>query len=119
MTTFLSGTEAAAPNAQHVIVHVDAAGQMRCVPSELNVVGPDVLIAFHLEGSPWAFPASAAVVVSQGGSQFPLPSWTLNDKLAALLDRNTEKGSFSYTVTVQNTVTGRRQQLDPTIRNDA
>jgi hypothetical protein len=114
----LSNLETALQNTRHVIVNVDAAGQMDCVPSELTVTGSDVLIAFHLNGMDWAFPAAAAVVVSDPEGQFPFPSWTLNDKLATLLDRNTAKASFSYTVTVRNIRTGHQQRLDPTIKNE-
>lgn len=104
---------------RHVIVNVDAAGSLTCVPAELNVTGADVLISFHLNGEDWIFPDSGAVVVANGGSQFPIPSWTVHRKQAALLDCDSAPGTFSYTVTVQHAVTGRRCSLDPTIKNES
>jgi len=103
---------------QHVLVNVDTAGNISCAPAQLNVTGSDVLITFLLSGSDWAFADSEAVVVSGGGSQFPIPSWTVNNKQAALLDCNTQPGSFSYTVTVQHVVTGHKRSMDPTIKNE-
>ena len=102
---------------RHVMVNVDAAGNMTCVPDELDVSGSEVLITFHLNGNDWAFPDTEAVVVSDGGSQFPIPSWTVHKKQAALLDCDNTPGSFSYTVTVEHTSTGHRRSLDPTIKN--
>jgi len=111
-------TDAVEQSVQHVLVNVDAAGNISCVPSELNVVGTDVLITFLLSGANWGFPDSGAVVVSNGGSQFPIPCWTVNNKQAALLDCNSVQGTFSYTVTVQNASTGQERHMDPTIKNE-
>jgi hypothetical protein len=108
---------AAEQTVRHVVVKVAADGTMTCLPDELDVSGANVLIAFRLDGNGWVFPDSGAVVVSGGGSQFPIPSWTVNPKLAALLDCDTATGSFSYTVTVQDSTSGRRMHLDPTIKN--
>ena len=105
-------------NVRHVLIKVDIAGVVTCQPEVLNVSGADVLIAFRLDATNWSFPDTGAVVVSGGGSQFPIPSWTVNPKQAALLDCDTSTGSFSYTVTVQNNTTGQRKSLDPQIRND-
>ncbi len=103
---------------QHVLVKVDTAGTVTCLPEVLNVSGANVLIAFRLDATNWSFADTGAVVVSGGGSQFPIPSWTVNPKLAALLDCDTSTGSFSYTVTVQHNSTGQRVRLDPQIRNE-
>ena len=110
--------DAVEQNVQHVLVTVDAAGTITCAPAQLDVSGTDVLITFLLSGSDWIFPDTGAVVVSNGGSRFPIPSWTVNKKQAALLDCDTAAGSFSYTVTVQHAVTGRTRSIDPTIRNE-
>jgi len=107
-----------AQSVQHVLVKVDAAGTITCLPEVLNVSGADVLIAFRLDGTNWVFPDTGAVIVSAGGTQFPIPSWTINPKLAALLDCDTSTGDFSYTVQVQHTSTGRRVRHDPQIRNE-
>lgn len=109
---------AVAQSVQHVLVKVDAAGTITCLPEVLSVSGANVLIAFRLDGANWVFPDTGAVVVGGGGSQFPIPAWTINPKLAALLDSDTSTGEFSYTVQVQHTSTGRRVRLDPTIKNE-
>jgi hypothetical protein len=118
VSTSESLPQAADPSVRHVLVTVDAAGRPSCVPALLPVSGADVLITFHLNGSDWVFPDSGAVVVTGGGSQFPIPSWTVHKKLAALLDCDNQPGDFSYTVTVQHVGTGRRVTADPTIRNE-
>jgi len=110
--------EAVEQTVRHVVVNVDAAGNISCVPAELNVSGADVLITFALDGNGWVFPDTGAVVVTNGGSQFPIPSWTLNRKQAALLDCDSSPGSFSYTVTVQHQTSGHKRSIDPTIKNE-
>jgi hypothetical protein len=117
-TTPSSASAASAdPNVFHVLVTVSVSGKMLCTPSTLNVTGSNVLISFELQSADWVFPSSDAVVVSNGGTQFPLPSWTVNDKQAALLDQDSAPGSFSYTVNVQHVATGRKLSLDPSIQN--
>ncbi|WP_425257998.1 hypothetical protein ACPOLB_21050 [Rubrivivax sp. RP6-9] len=101
----------------HVLVSVDAAGNISCQPAELDVSGSNVLIVFALAARDWVFPDSGAIVVANGGTQFPIPAWTINNKQAALLDCDTAAGTFSYTVTVQHTSSGQRKSLDPTIKN--
>ncbi|MBT9490160.1 MAG: hypothetical protein IV093_21865 [Rubrivivax sp.] len=110
--------EALEQSVRHVLVSVDAQGQPSCVPELLDVSGSDVLITFHLNAADWVFPDTGAVLVQNGGTQFPIPSWTVHKKQAALLDCDSAAGEFSYTVVVQHAQTGRRARVDPTIRND-
>lgn len=107
-----------AVNVQSVQVSVTADGTPVCAPELLDVSGSDVLIAFQLDAAEWIFPANGAVVVKDGGNQFPFPSWTVHRKLALLFDRNTSQGSFQYTVFVKHVVTGEVRSVDPTIRNE-
>lgn len=102
---------------RQVLVTVDTAGTITCQPAELDVSGANVLIVFALASRDWIFPDSGAVVVANGGTQFPIPAWTINNKQAALLDCDSSPGAFSYTVTVQHSTTGERRSLDPTIKN--
>ena len=104
---------------QHVVVIVDVAGKLNCLPPVLDVTGTDVLLSFALKGSDWVFPERGAVRVKDGAGQFPYPSWTINGKQAALFDCNTAPGQFSYTLTVQHAITGQLRRLDPTINNEA
>jgi hypothetical protein len=110
--------EAVEQDVRHVLVSVNAQGQPSCVPEVLDVSGEDVLITFHLNAADWIFPDTGAVVVQNGGTQFPIPSWTVHKKQAALLDCDSAAGDFSYTVWVQHAQTGRRASVDPTIRNN-
>jgi hypothetical protein len=110
--------DAVEQNVLQVTVHVDACGILSCQPSLLTVTGSEVLITFVLNGKGWVFPDAQAVVVNDGGDQFPIPAWTINPKQAALLDCNSASGNFSYTVTVQDPVSGEQQRLDPAIRNE-
>lgn len=115
------GFESGAPtavNVQSVQVTVTADGTPVCTPELLDVSGRDVLIAFQLDAADWKFPSQGAVVVKDGGNQFPFPSWTVNRKLALLFDRNTSQGNFQYTVYVKNVVSGEVRSVDPTIRNE-
>jgi hypothetical protein len=115
----VSTADAVEQTVMHVLVSVLADGTMSCDPAELPVTGQDALIAFFLKGDNWIFPDTDAVVVNGPSVQFPIPSWTLNSKQAALLDRNNAAGSYPYTVTIEHGTTGYRQHLDPTIRNEA
>lgn len=110
--------EAVEQDVRHVLVTVNAQGQPSCVPELLDVSGEDVLITFHLNAADWVFPDTDAVVVTNGGSQFPIPSWTVHKKQAALLDCDSAPGDFSYQVNVQHVQTGQRASVDPTIRNN-
>lgn len=107
-----------AVNVQSVQVTVTADGTPVCTPELLDVSGRDVLIAFQLDAADWKFPSQDAVVVKDGGHQFPFPSWTVKRHLALLFDRNTSQGSFQYTVYVKHVPTGVVRSVDPTIRNE-
>ncbi|MFY9512924.1 MAG: hypothetical protein WAQ05_18320 [Rubrivivax sp.] len=104
---------------QRVQVYVGAEGQPVCVPHELPVTGSDVNIRFVLMSSGWQFPATEAVVVTDGGNQFPDPAVTEGPRRATLLDVNDEPGVFAYKVTVQNVSTGELRSVDPAIRNES
>lgn len=121
----VSTTDAVDTTVVHVIVDVsiDAESRTRitCDPPVRTVTeteGPDVSIHFRLRGDDWVFPDTDAIVVTDGGDQFPEPSDTVRPRLAKLLDCNSATGTFSYTVTVQNRVTGQRSSIDPVIKNE-
>jgi hypothetical protein len=103
----------------HVTVTVDPLGTIACKPDPLPADGRNIHLTFELNAAGYVFPQDAAVVVSNPGIEFPEASRTLppNDTLATLFDRNTQKGSFKYTVTVQEVATGKLLELDPTIDN--
>jgi hypothetical protein len=103
----------------HVHVTVDNSGTVVCYPNPLPATGRDIKLKFVLKTDGYVFPNEGAVVVSQPGLQFPEASQTVppNDTIATLFDRNTAKGDFSYTVTVQQVSSGQLLRIDPTIIN--
>ena len=100
-----------------ITVSVNDAGQAECSPNPAKIRGNHVLLTYQLLTPGYAFPDSEAVVVTDGASQFPFPSWTQTAAQAALLDSNTALGTFAYTVTVVEVATGKSLRVDPTIEN--
>jgi hypothetical protein len=92
-------------------------GQPVCSPEQVDVDYANTLITFALTSDDYHFPDTGAVVVTDGGGDFPCPSWTLKKRQAALLDLNVLNGNFSYTVTVVHNESGLVLTVDPTIRN--
>lgn len=105
-------------NIQRLIVTVDATGTLTVMPDPVRVAGSNVLLAFRLLGSDWAFPDEGAIVVHDGGSAFPYPAWTVNPQLAVLVDLDSSPADFHYTVSVVHTTTQQRVSVDPTIKNE-
>lgn len=104
-------------NVQRVLIEIDAQGQPTAFPDPVDVREPGVLLVFRLRTPDWQFPDTGAIVVHQGGSAFPYPSWTIGPQTAALLDLDPAPAVYEYTVTVVHTVTHQRLSFDPTIRN--
>jgi len=101
-----------------VAVTVDDTGHVTTTPNPVKVRNQNVLLAFQLLTPGYAFPDSEAIVVSDGGEQFPFPSWTLSGSTAALLDANSAAGDFAYTVSVVELATGKALRIDPSIQNE-
>ena len=101
------------------IVTVDAAGNVVCTPNPLPANGKNVELKFALQADGYVFPEADALVVSNPGTEFPQPSRTLppHGTTALLFDRNSEAGTFRYTVTVQRIATGEFFRHDPMISN--
>ena len=78
----------------------------------------DVLITFSLTGAPgFSFsPTNAIVPNDTSNSDFPHSSWTINNTLAALYDRNNKKANVKYTVNVVDSQ-GNPHSYDPEIQN--
>lgn len=105
--------------AADVIVTVGANNQPVCTPDTVCARGRSVVLKFEVQTAGYVFPATGAVVVTDPGVQFPEPSRTVgpNDTLATLLDLNTNKGTYKYTVAVQRVAGGEVLRLDPMIQN--
>jgi hypothetical protein len=78
----------------------------------------DVLIRFALTGaSGFSFsPSNAIVPDDKSKADFPHESWTINNTLAALYDRNNNKATVKYTVNVVDSQ-GNPYSYDPDIQN--
>lgn len=88
-----------------------------CSPEKAEISGANALLTFQLETPGYAFREAQAIVVHEGGNQFPYPSWTTLATTAALFDLNTEVGDFRYRVHVVKISTGEELSVDPTIVN--
>jgi len=77
----------------------------------------DVLITFTLDGIGFSFsPTNAIVPDKKSKSDFPAPSWTINNTLAALYDRNKTAAKVKYTINVVD-AEGNPYSYDPEIQN--
>ncbi len=105
--------------AADVVVTVGADNRPVCTPDPVRVRGRNVVLTFELQTPGYVFPVNGAVVVADPGTQFPEPSRTVgpDDTLALLLDRNSDKAAYKYTVSVQRVASGEMLSLDPTIQN--
>ena len=65
-------------NVQRVLIEVSAEGAITAFPDPVNVRGPEVLLVFRVKSADWQFPEQGAIVVHNGGSTFPYPSWTVS-----------------------------------------
>jgi hypothetical protein len=103
-----------------VTVTVDSNGNPVCTPDQVPAKGPNALLIFNLDAAGYVFPQDNAVVVDNDidPPQFPDASQTLTPTKAKLLDLNTVRGTFKYTVTVQQVSSGQLFPLDPTILNE-
>lgn len=102
-----------------VDVSVGANNAVSCSPDPVPVHGPNVNLKFNLVTPGYVFAPTGAVVVTDGGNEFPDASKTSADgKTATLHDRNSAKASYKYTVTVQPSGGGQPIVYDPTIQNE-
>jgi hypothetical protein len=77
----------------------------------------DVLITFTLDGTGFSFsPTDAILPNKKSKNDFPCPSWTISDTLAALYDRNKNAAKVKYTVNVVD-AEGNPHSYDPEIQN--
>lgn len=110
-----------APSATVTVTVVTVRGKptVVCSPDPVVVKTPERPMAFRLDAPGYVFRDEHAVVVSNGGTEFPRPSKTSKDGQQASLwncDRNT--ASYKYSVFLKNTTTGEILFVDPTIQND-
>jgi len=102
----------------HVIVTVNSSGTPVCTPDTVQATGRNCILTFHLRTDGYVFPDSDAVVVTDGGTEFPTPSTTPLPTKVHLFNRNSRRALFKYTVTVKEVSSGRLIPLDPSIQNE-
>lgn len=88
-----------------------------CTPDLVTAIEPNSLVQFQIVNQGYAFDSEAPIVFDNPGTNFP-DIWLLSDTLAAVRDRLTSSGDFSFTINLIDTGTGKRFSLDPTIRNE-
>jgi hypothetical protein len=103
----------------HVDVSVDDKGNVTCSPDPVRVRGAKALLVFKMASPGWTFADTDAIVVENPGSEFPYASWTTKPTMAVLVDQNSMKASYKYSVAVIQTSTGKRFVQDPGIENEA
>ena len=109
-----------------VDVAADGTVNIICTPNSADVAKDTkhALLTFSLMTTGYRFPVDDAIVIdlqqadaAEAKTNFPFPSWTVNDMQAALYDNNRSAKAFGYTVAVVNNSTGQRFTVDPEINN--
>src|SRR6218665_3785930 len=90
-----------------------------CTPSNIVGTETDSLVVFSLQDKKgeFVFPATNAITVEDGGSEFP-NLWRLDGTHVALHDLCGSAAEYEYTVTVEEASTGKLYALDPKITNE-
>lgn len=104
-----------------ITVSVDGSGTIQCSPDPVPVRnGPHRLVFALAPGvSDYVFVEQGAIVVEDGGADFPYPSRTKpGGKVATLHDCNGDAGDYKYSVFLRQLSTGKVVELDPTIQNE-
>lgn len=101
-----------------VTVTVDAKGIISCAPDPVPVTGKIPALVFGLATQGYAFAAAGAIVVKKPSPDFPEPSKTVSATEATLVDLNKIKAEYAYSVSLVDTRTGDKIEIDPTIVND-
>jgi len=93
-------------------------GNVVCSPDPVNVRAHDTTLVFKLAAPGYRFRDTHAIVVSDGGTEFPTPSQTGPGGLSATLaDCCDCKGRFKYSVYLVDP-SGKPVMVDPEINND-
>lgn len=103
----------------HVDVSVDDKGNVTCSPDPVRVRGAKALLVFKMISPGWTFTDTDAITVENPGTEFPYASWTTKPTMAVLVDQNTVKATYKYSVAVIQTSTGKQFVQDPGIQNEA
>ncbi len=90
-----------------------------CSPNPASIVegSSNVLLVFTLATAGYRFRTAKAIELDVPVDDFPYASWTINDTLAALYDRNKVADVLKYTVNIVDIKTGQDYSVDPEIKN--
>lgn len=119
-TDCLATDRPAAAKAAKVIVTVAGDETIVCNPDPINVKPGQSTLKFVLQAPGYVFRQKKAIVVSNPGRDFPLPSVTSADGLTATLrDEHLDCCDYKYNVYLMQVSSGRIISVDPIIRNEA
>ncbi|MBL8344611.1 MAG: hypothetical protein JNN03_04150 [Rubrivivax sp.] len=105
--------------AAKVTVTVNSEGTIVCSPDPINVKRGQSVLKFQLQAPGYVFRQKKAIVVSNPGRDFPLPSVTSADGVTATLrDEHLDCCDYKYSVYLMQVSSGRIICVDPVIRND-
>jgi len=105
--------------AAQVSVTVGPKDAIVCSPDPVNVKPGQTKVEFRIATPGYVFRQKNAIVVSNPGRDFPLPSVTSPDgQSVTLRDRRLDCGDYKYDVYLVEVSTGRVITVDPVIRND-
>lgn len=90
---------------------------VHCSPTTVVVDKSNALVVFNLATEGYAFPTTGAIIVQNGGSEFP-NLWYVNASQVALHDLCAVPAEYNYTVIVEESATGKRLRVDPKISNE-
>jgi len=102
----------------HVDVTVDPEAGIVCSPDPVPVSTRNALVTFNLKSEGYRFRDRDAIVVANPKRDFPYPSWTVGPDRATLLDLDSSRASYKYSVFVVDQRTGEELSVDPTIENE-
>ncbi len=103
-----------------VTVTVNSEGTIVCSPDPINVKRGQSVLKFQLQAPGYVFRQKKAIVVSNPGRDFPLPSATSADGMTATLrDEHLDCCDYKYSVYLMQVSSGRIIDVDPIIRNEA
>lgn len=108
-----------AAKAARVTVTVNSEGTIVCSPDPITVKRGQSGLKFQLQAPGYVFRQKNAIVVSNPGRDFPLPSATSADGMTATLrDEHLDCCDYKYSVYLMEVSSGRIIDVDPIIRNE-
>lgn len=105
--------------AAKVTVTVGEGETIVCSPDPIDVKRGQTAVEFRIGTPGYLFRQKNAIVVSDPGRDFPLPSTTSPDgTVATLRDRRLDRREYKYSVYLVELASGKVICVDPTIRNE-